>query len=72
MPPWPDVPTHITMFDINDETPTKGEIEAAVIWMKRNRTDWYTNPQAEHILHWISEACPEDNSPAPPQLNPVN
>ena len=36
-PPVWTVPTHVIPFDIDDEKITEGEIEAAVIRLKRNR-----------------------------------
>ena len=55
-PPGRPLPTHITPFDLDDETPTKGEIEAAVRRLRRNRAGGHTHLREEHLQQWIRNA----------------
>ena len=62
-PDWP-IPTHTNLFNIDDETSTNGDIEAAVRQMRRNREDKHKNLQAEHNQQWIREAYTTETSTA--------
>ena len=66
-PPVRPVPTHVTPFDIDEETSTEGDIEAAVIWMGRNRAGRHTHIQEEHLQQCLREAYPEETSTVLPK-----
>ena len=54
--PYPSirhVPTHVTTFDIDDGTPTEGNIEEAVRSLKMNIVGGNTHMRAEHLHTWI-------------------
>ena len=54
-PPGRPIPTHVTPFSIDDETPPKGEIEEAVRRMQRNIVDSHTQLWEEHLQAWLRE-----------------
>ena len=58
------IPTHTNLFNIDDETSTNGDIEAAVRQMRRNREDKHKHLQAEHNQQWIREAYTTETSTA--------
>ena len=56
-----------TPFKIYDETPTEGEIDAAVRQMRRNRAGRHNHLRSEHLQKWLREVYPEETSTEPPK-----
>ena len=50
------MPNIITLSKIDDETPTYGEIQAVIRWMKCNSAGGHTHPHTEHLHQWLREA----------------
>ena len=61
-PPSRPVPNHVVSFNIDDETPTKGEIEAEVRQLRSNRAGVLTRLRSEHLPSWIREVYPAETS----------
>ena len=61
-PPGRTIPSHFIPFDIDDGKSTKGEIEAAVRRMRRNRASSNIHVWAEHLQAWMREAYPKETS----------
>ena len=52
-PPGAPIPINVDPFDVNDNTPTDGEIREAVKCLRNGRAGGLGGMQAEHLKRWL-------------------
>ena len=56
---------HVDTVQLNDENPSKAEVEAAVSNLFPLNTDRHTHLHVEHFKQWLQEAYPRENLETP-------
>jgi hypothetical protein len=60
-PPGEPIPVLVAPFDVEDDVPSKEEIEDAVLGLKSNKPPRPTGMQAEHLKEWLAAARKEED-----------
>ena len=57
--------THVDLVQVNDNTSSEAEVEAAVFRLHPYKAGGHTHLHAEHLKQWMWEAYPREDSKTP-------